>query len=287
MTWIVSESLDEYTEAVGDFLAAHPLQNTVLLTIVDRLARRAADTEAADTKAADTEVAPRFGWWRPAGGGPVEGAFVQTRPQPLRLGRMTPAVAVELAALLAGEPLTGVSGGAQDAEAFAAAWVAAAGGSVRTQQRLGLYRLGALAVPQVPGRIRPAEAADRALVVDWFRAFDDEVASGMPDPVRMAERRLAEGVLHLWEDGGRPVALGGVSPVLAGMVRIGPIYTPPERRGRGYGGAVTAGVSTEGLVRGADDVLLYADLANPVSNSVYRKLGYRLVGESLELEFTD
>ncbi|MDH6134967.1 GNAT superfamily N-acetyltransferase [Kitasatospora sp. MAA4] len=278
MTWMLSESLAEYTAAASGFLAEHPVRNTVLLTIAHRL-----------SNATDDAPAPRFGWWRPAEGGPVQGAFVQTRPQPMQLGLMPPQAAVELAARLAGEPLTGVSGDAAATEPFAEAWVRATGGGVRVRQRMCLYRLGTLAVPQVSGRLRPADAsdpADRALATDWFKAFDAEVGSAMPDAARMAERRLAEGAVHFWEDGGRPVALGGVSSLLAGMVRIGPVYTPPDLRGRGYGGAVTAGVSIEGLARGADDVLLHADLANPTSNSVYRRLGYLPVGRTAELEFT-
>ena len=70
------------------------------------------------------------------------------------------------------------------------------------------------------------------------------------------------------------------------MSRVGPVYTPPALRGRGYGSAVTAAVSAWARDAGADHVLLFTDLANPTSNSIYQKIGYRPVHDTCELEFT-
>ncbi|MFJ9947772.1 GNAT family N-acetyltransferase [Kitasatospora sp. NPDC091207] len=95
------------------------------------------------------------------------------------------------------------------------------------------------------------------------------------------DERTADGRLHLWEDGGTPVAMAGNSPVIAGMSRIGPVYTPGERRGRGYASGVTAAATAHALAQGATEVLLYTDLANPTSNSIYQQLGYRPVEDCL------
>ena len=62
------------------------------------------------------------------------------------------------------------------------------------------------------------------------------------------------------------------------VARVGPVYTPPEHRRHGFGGAVTGALSQLLLDRGAR-VMLYADAANPTSNSVYRALGYELVDD--------
>jgi predicted GNAT family acetyltransferase len=70
------------------------------------------------------------------------------------------------------------------------------------------------------------------------------------------------------------------------VVRVAPVYTPPEHRRRSYGGAVTAAVSRAALDGGATDVVLYTDLANPTSNSVYQRLGYRPVHDRMVLAFT-
>jgi predicted GNAT family acetyltransferase len=68
----------------------------------------------------------------------------------------------------------------------------------------------------------------------------------------------------------------GRTRISAGMIRLGPVFTPVERRSQGYGGAVTAAVSAAAQQL-ADEVLLFTDLTNPVSNAIYQRLGYRPV----------
>ncbi len=62
------------------------------------------------------------------------------------------------------------------------------------------------------------------------------------------------------------------------------MYTPPDRRNHGYGSALVAGVSTT-LRTNGDRCILYTDLGNPTSNSIYRAIGYRAVSEVLRYEF--
>jgi predicted GNAT family acetyltransferase len=69
------------------------------------------------------------------------------------------------------------------------------------------------------------------------------------------------------------------------MVRVGYVYTPPELRGRGYAGAATAAVSRAALEDGVAGVLLFTDLANPTSNALYQRLGYRPVEDRVILTF--
>jgi FR47-like protein len=90
----------------------------------------------------------------------------------------------------------------------------------------------------------------------------------------------------VWAAGGRPVAIACSTVQVAGMVRIGPVYTPPERRGRGYASAATAALSRRVLEAGAEEVLLHTDLANPVSNSIYQRIGYRSVEDRIALAFS-
>ncbi|MFD7453838.1 GNAT family N-acetyltransferase [Kitasatospora sp. NPDC059827] len=284
MTWTLSTSLDDFRRHAGDFLATRPAENTVLLTVAHRLAGSGLD--------AFGELPPVFGWWQAAPGGPVEGAFLQTPPFAPRLSAMPPALAAELAVRLAeaGPGFTevaGVGGGAESVRAFAEAWTAATGIDhfVRVEERL--YRLGRLTDPPRPpaGRPRLAGPADRELAIRWYEEFLREVEIAPSDVARAVDDKLASGSLHLWEDAGTPVALAGASPVLAGMSRIGPVYTPADRRGRGYASAVTAAASAHALDLGAQEVLLYTDLANPTSNSIYQQIGYRPVEDCLVVDF--
>jgi len=73
--------------------------------------------------------------------------------------------------------------------------------------------------------------------------------------------------------------------VVAGMVRVGPVYTPPEWRGRGYAGAATAAVSQAAVDAGVREVVLYTDLANSTSNALYQRLGYRPVEDRVIFSF--
>jgi predicted GNAT family acetyltransferase len=89
----------------------------------------------------------------------------------------------------------------------------------------------------------------------------------------------------LWEVGGAPVAWACARSPVVGMSRIGPVYTPPERRGRGYGSAVTAAASVWARGSGAREVVLFTDLSNPVSNSIYQRIGYRAVSDAVDVAF--
>ncbi len=89
----------------------------------------------------------------------------------------------------------------------------------------------------------------------------------------------------LWEANGETVSIAGATDALAGVARIGPVYTPPQWRGRGYGGAVTAAIGELARQRGARSVVLFTDLANAASNSLYLKLGYQPVEDRVVLRF--
>ena len=91
--------------------------------------------------------------------------------------------------------------------------------------------------------------------------------------------RFSYGGFTLWEAAGQPVSLAGLSRPVAGQARLGPVYTPPGLRGRGYGGAVTWAVSRAALDAGITGVVLFTDLANPTSNALYQRLGYRPVAD--------
>ncbi len=80
--------------------------------------------------------------------------------------------------------------------------------------------------------------------------------------------------------------MAGLQRPAAGRVRVGPVYTPPWRRGRGFGGAVTAAVSQAALEAAVEEVLLFTDLANPTSNALYRRLGFQPVTDRVVREFS-
>jgi RimJ/RimL family protein N-acetyltransferase len=278
-----------------------------------------ANGEASGDGLANTVGSPLYGWWTPdlapatgtagmagtagaaraaraagtAGAeGPdsVRGAFLQTPPFPVVLSGMPAQAAAELAAkTLAGRPISGVTAHAEAAAAFSAVWAEHTGGTVTPHLRSRLYRLAELAGPDpLPdGAPRVAGDGDAALLTEWFEAFSVEVHEmAVPDHAAAVRERLSYGGLTLWEVRGEPVCVVGLTRQVAGMVRVGPVYTPPRQRGRGYASAATAEVSRSALAAGAQEVLLYTDLENPVSNSIYQRIGYREVEDRVVLAFS-
>ncbi|MEU6552910.1 GNAT family N-acetyltransferase [Streptomyces sp. NPDC046915] len=273
--WHLTEDLDEFLAHAGDFLRSRPAPHTVALTVTDALRKRGPRLYG--------DGAPVFGWLAEPGGA-VRAALFRTPPHPWNITPVTAEEADALAARLLelGHTVPGVLAERETAAAFTAAWERRAGdrGALRERQRL--YRLADLAVPEPApeGRARVAGAADRELLARWFEEFADATDQrGFMDPGAWADARIANGGVTFWETpDGVPVAMAGVTPEVAGQLRVAPVYTPAHLRGRGYAGAVTAEVSRVALKAGTE-VLLFTDLANPTSNGLYRRLGYRPVAD--------
>ena len=186
-----------------------------------------------------------------------------------------------------GTELPGVTGALPEAGVFAEAW----GGSRRVRMRQGIYAARAMKLPaDVSGELRSANLDDYALIVDWMHAFQAEALHEDAPHVDLAagvERRIKSDSagFGLWVDGGELVSVCGYGGRTPHGIRIGPVYTPPELRGRGYGSAVTAYVTKEQLDGGRDYCFLYTDLANPTSNKIYTDIGYERVCDSAEYGF--
>ena len=144
----------------------------------------------------------------------------------------------------------------------------------------------------VPGQSRLANEADIPLVVDWVLAFQAEAlgevdAEGIELTVRSritGDNR--ESGFMILQDGDEFVSLSGHSGPTGTGIKIAPVYTPPERRGRGYATRLVADHSQWLLDQGYRSCFLYTDLSNPTSNSIYQRIGYRQVGVSAQYEFT-
>lgn len=242
MAWTMSDSVDEFHRHAGALLRADPAANTRLLTVSQRL------VDAGPTAFGGEPAS--FGWWRADTKSPVAGAFLVTPPYPLLLSVMPDVAAAELAAEL-GRSATAITGRRAVVDAFVACWNATTGGDVMVEMEERQFRLGTLVTPNVPGRPRLAGENDRKLLLRWFDAFAGELGGPHGDTAAVVDSRLA-GAIHLWEHDGQHVSVAAATPVVAGMARIGPVYTPPAVRGRGYASAVTAAASADALARGAD-----------------------------------
>lgn len=177
----------------------------------------------------------------------------------------------------AGRAPVRVSAEARHAEAFVRGWQQRTGcaTSVRMRQRLHvLTEVGDVAV--APGVLRVAGPADVELVAEWMMAFDRETnVDALPAGARgAAERRVAGGEIYLWVDG-EPRSMAGRARPTAHGIAVNAVYTPPEWRGRGYATSCVAQLSARLLEEGRSFCVLFTDLANPTSNAIYARIGYR------------
>jgi predicted GNAT family acetyltransferase len=203
------------------------------------------------------------------------------------VGRSAPLVAQDLA----GEdwPVPGVLGPTPLADAFAGAWHRHTGEPVHeglNQRAYILHRVQPVALS--PGRLRLATTSDVLLAAAWIEAFHDEVLvdRGAIDAREMALNRIESGTLYLWENR-HPVSMAASSRPTAHGISISLVYTPPAERGRGYATSCVATLSQQLLDAGPDWVSLFTDLANPTSNAIYRRIGYRPVADFRDYHFGD
>ena len=167
---------------------------------------------------------------------------------------------------------------------FAGQWTERRGSAAFPVEGQRIYELAwTPEVALVGGRPRRATTSDRDLVVGWMGRFFSDVGQEARDIGPLVERRLGAGHFWLWEHEG-PASVAANSEPVAGVVRIQAVYTPPERRKRGYAGACVGDLSRRMLEEG-HRCMLYTDLGNPTSNSVYRRIGYRAVAEGLRYHF--
>lgn len=221
--------------------------------------------------------------------GEVVGAAMQTPPFPLLCnGIPLSTVSCVVDGLRKrGVQLSGVRGSRPIAFEFAQRWTGDCY-VVDTEERL--YRLATLRAPvAVDGAVRPALQNDTELLIDWQCAFAAEAFGHQPDRTRAADA-LRSATAHgdaylLWTVDRTPVSLAGVRSPAAGVARVGPVFTPRRHRGRGYGSAITAAACRWAATAGAEEVVLFTDLANPVSNAIYQQIGFEPVTDTVHLTF--
>jgi len=220
----------------------------------------------------------------------VQGAAVRTPPYNLVLARPRSTEALEALAAGLDHHLPGIVGAQPEVEVFAGAWAARTGARPSTIRSQGIFRLDRVKpVSRVPGRMRDATSEDRPLLIAWWDAFVEEAlgegAVGLGSETAVDHRLEAESAgIVLWNDGEEPVSLAAYGNPTPNGVRIGPVYTPPDRRRNGYASTLTAALS-ERLLGAYRFCFLFTDLANPTANRIYEQIGYRRVCEAAEIAF--
>lgn len=214
----------------------------------------------------------------------IVGVTMRTPPHNLILSLIDDDRALDLMAEDAREvfdSLPGVVGPKEPVAKFARIWPQPA--EIGIQQRV--YRASEVIPPEgVSGSMRTYEEADRDVVIGWMDAFVREALPQAPpeDAVGWLERNLSnpDAGIELWIDEGEPVSFAGYGGSTPNGIRVGPVYTPPKLRRRGYASALTAELTRMLLEGGRTFCFLFTDLANLTSNSIYQRIGYEPVSDA-------
>jgi predicted GNAT family acetyltransferase len=270
--------VDDFLAAAGAFLEAREAEHNLILGI---------SSYVRDQPNTFGDGPPYFA--AVLDGERVVGAALRTPPHNLVLSEIDDPAAIDvLVTDRLADDLPGVLGPVEHARAFAERW-AAAGHSWRHHLSERIFRLETVITPRpVTGRVRIATPADRPLVAAWMQAFTDEaLGEDDPDANEALTDRWLEGrgrTLYLWDDVGT-VSLCGVGGATPHGIRIGPVYTPPAARRRGYASALVAEASRLQLDAGRHFCFLFTDLANPTSNHIYQTIGYEPIRDVDEYRF--
>lgn len=177
------------------------------------------------------------------------------------------------------------------AESFAKEYTKRKGLTYETSMNQRIYELERVSagVKQL-GKVRLLNEGDMYFFPYWVEAFYAANVYGktemsIPQAADQYRYRISAKKLYVLEDNGMPVSMAGLTREIQTVVGVSFVYTPPYFRQRGYASSCVAQISQMALDKGFKKCVLYTDLLNPTSNSIYQKIGYAPVCDSLELEF--
>lgn len=276
------EQAAEFYEQVEVFLLAHEAEHCLMLGICSTL-----------MKNNTYQFPPYLAYVEDSG--QIVAVVMRTPPYNLILSnsfdeRAIPFVADDVRKIY--ESLPGVMGSKSVSRAYAEHWAEMTGHPYRLNMQERIYRLEKVnPVNNVPGEYAPAKEIHRELLIQWFMDFSAEALDGLSreDAERQVNLRLTRpselSGLRVWVDGGKVVSFAGYGGYTPHGIRIGPVYTPPELRGKGYASACVAALSQEMLDRGRTFCFLFTDLKNPTSNHIYQNIGYEPISDVDEYRF--
>ncbi len=267
---------EEFFRQAADFLLAKEAENSLMLGLATDLGRTPAPER----------VPHRL--WVVRYQGAVLGAAIWTPPFPVVLTGMPGEALGELLDQIQTEGLDvpGFSAPFETAEAAARYWCGLRDKRFRLSLGLILYRLRSVKTFDPPsGAPRPALPAEVGRMAEWHQALNQE--AGMDDHLDSLALMAAyqgESRLWVWDDRGVS-AMAGFSGFTPTGVRISAVYTPPDKRRKGYAAALTAALCQNLLARGRAQCFLFADRENETANRVYLKVGFEPVGDWAMMKF--
>ncbi len=159
-------------------------------------------------------------------------------------------------------------------------------GEVEGLFTLALDKLVLPPLLEKPGiTVRHPKDQDLDLLTSWRHDYYVEAIGALPgEPTRNVARsemarRIKEGDLCILEDHGEPASFCGVGGFLSDWTNVGPVWTPPEKRNRGYGRAAAAAALNILRKEGRTNAVLFA--VRPEAQKAYGAIGFERIGDWL------
>ncbi len=198
------------------------------------------------------------------------------------------AVITELAEQLKDSRLPGISSTPEHAKLFLEQYCPRSGARAGNRMRLMAYACPVVNTPTgVSGEWRQAQESHAETVADFLCGFNMDcfhAETNREDALAGANGMISSGHLLVWETNGKTVCMGGAFRRFPRQAKLGPVYTPPEERNKGYAAALVAAISQQVLGEGLTPIL-YADADYPASNKAYQNVGYLAAGLVEEIGF--
>ena len=178
--------------------------------------------------------------------------------------------------------LPGVISLKSEAATFAKLWQSLTGQSSRLDMAQRIYQLEIVnPINYAAGYLRLATENDRHLLVSWIKAFEVEAIGKQRSEQHYQDwydLRMSKNSLYVWQDK-LPVSMAGFSGSTPNGIRVNAVYTPLEHRTQGYATSCVAALSQTLLDQENKYCFLFTNLANPIANKIYQKIGYQPVCE--------
>ena len=254
------------------FLCQEEAKNCLPIGIIDTLVRR-------------PETYKKFYFWIIKKVNEVIGLAWYTPPYPLGITSLPKESFRLLMDKVRCEDLeiAGVIGPSPEVDGFVESWNADKGCFVASIMKQRIYKLETVATTPGVGRMILATSEHVDLAKQWSESF--MIDCGLYDDVPRARESAIVGIRdqsrYLWLVNDKPVAMVGASGRTPSGIRISWVYTPNELRGNGYASSLVSSLSQKFIDEGLKFCFLFTDLGNPTSNSIYQRIGYKQVSDSV------
>lgn len=185
-------------------------------------------------------------------------------------------------------PVPGIIGPENLANEFIQLWTKKKGIKAELTMKQKVYQLDEVMInPNPSGTLIPASEEHLPIVRDWIYQFGQQanVAITKPQAISMAANHVQNQSLFLWVVNDEVVSMANNGRRTRNGATINGVFTPDHQKRKGYATNLVAALSQKLLDEGFKFCNLYTDMSNPTSNSIYQKIGYYVVGDSVEYMF--